>query len=135
MAGLVDTSAIVTLERRGLLLNGDLSALPDGELAIASITVSELLVGLHRTRSDELRRRRERGVEWVIAQLPVLPFGIVEARLHASLNAELMARGQRIGDHDLIIAATALAHDYAVFTHNLREFQRVPGLTVHEVTS
>lgn len=133
MAGLVDTSAIVALERRGLLNNGDLSALPEGELAIASITVSQLLVGIHRTRSVDLRSRRERGVEWVIAQLPILPFGVAEARIHARLNAELMGRGQRIGDHDLIIAATALAHDYAVFTQNLREFQRVPGLTVHEV--
>ncbi len=133
MAGLVDTSAIVALERRGLLNNGDLSALPEGELAIASITVSELLVGIYRTRSVDLRSRRERGVEWVIVQLPILPFGVTEARIHARLNAELMGRGQRIGDHDLIIAATALAHGYAVFTQNLREFQRVPGLTVLEV--
>jgi predicted nucleic acid-binding protein len=35
-----------------------------------------------------------------------------------------------IGTHDLIIAATALAHGSAVLTTNSDEFRRVPDLTV-----
>lgn len=134
MAGIVDTSAIVALERRGLLRSRDLSQLLGDDLAIASITASELLVGVHRTQVFALKRERVRAMEWVIGQLPVLPFGLAEARIHAGLYAELTTRGQRIGAHDLIIAATALAHDRAVLTKNLREFQRVPGLNVHDVT-
>ncbi|MFM8910174.1 MAG: type II toxin-antitoxin system VapC family toxin [Gemmatimonadota bacterium] len=38
--------------------------------------------------------------------------------------------GQPIGERDLIIAATALAHGCDVATGNLREFTRVPGLRV-----
>jgi tRNA(fMet)-specific endonuclease VapC len=33
-----------------------------------------------------------------------------------------------IGAHDLMIAATALAHGCAVLTENIKEFSRVPGL-------
>lgn len=42
-------------------------------------------------------------------------------------------RGQRISAHDLIIAATAMTYGYGVLTHNLRGFQRVPGLDVKAV--
>jgi predicted nucleic acid-binding protein len=33
-----------------------------------------------------------------------------------------------IGAHDLIIAASANAHNCAVLTDNMKEFERVPGL-------
>jgi predicted nucleic acid-binding protein len=33
-----------------------------------------------------------------------------------------------IGQHDLWIAATALAHGFAVATHDRADFRRVPGL-------
>ena len=43
-----------------------------------------------------------------------------------------MAEGQIIGHNDLIIASTALANDYDLLTDNVREFQRVPGLTMRQ---
>jgi predicted nucleic acid-binding protein len=53
-----------------------------------------------------------------------------ELLLHAQLGAQLAAVGQAIGAHDLIIAATAVAHGYRLLTDNLRHFQRIPGLVV-----
>jgi len=37
-----------------------------------------------------------------------------------------------MGERDLPIAVTALAHDLTVVTHNAREFRRLPGLAVEE---
>lgn len=37
-----------------------------------------------------------------------------------------------IEGHDLWLAATCLAHDLALATSNVREFQRVPGLRVED---
>jgi len=37
-----------------------------------------------------------------------------------------------IGPNDLLIAATALAHDLILITHNLREFSRVAGLKLED---
>jgi predicted nucleic acid-binding protein len=34
--------------------------------------------------------------------------------------------------HDLLIAATVVAHGYAVLTENVREFGRIPGLVVRQ---
>jgi tRNA(fMet)-specific endonuclease VapC len=52
------------------------------------------------------------------------------ARVHADVWAQLVAKGQRIGAHDLWIAATALAYGMGLATGNADEFERVPGLRV-----
>lgn len=49
---------------------------------------------------------------------------------HAKIYSHLAKKGQMIGAHDLIIAATALVNDFAVLTSNTKEFKRVPGLDV-----
>lgn len=69
-------------------------------------------------------------VERVLARVPVLPFDLAVARMHAQLAFELFAIGRPIGSHDLLIAATAVAHGYDLLTLNVREFERVPGLIV-----
>jgi tRNA(fMet)-specific endonuclease VapC len=58
----------------------------------------------------------------------ILPFTGDTAAHAASLRAGLAAAGRSIGPMDILIAATALEYNLAVVTHNLREFQRVPGL-------
>ncbi len=50
--------------------------------------------------------------------------------IHAEVYASLANNGKIIGAHDLIIAATAIAHDHALLTTNQEEFNRVPGLKV-----
>lgn len=109
----------------------DLAALvPDEPIALASITASELLVGIFRADTPERRLRRERFVEAFLAHIPTLPFDLVVARMHAQLWAQLADAGQLIGPHDLILAATGVAHGHAVLTENVREFARIPGLVV-----
>jgi tRNA(fMet)-specific endonuclease VapC len=128
MAQLIDASVFITLERRGQHTL-DLPAIaPDERIGIAAITASELLVGIHRADSPERRLQREAFVEAVLEIVPILPFDLRVARVHAQLWAQLTGMGQLIGDHDLLVAATALAHGYSVLTDNLREFHRVPGL-------
>ncbi len=64
--------------------------------------------------------------------IPVLPFDLTIAHAHADLWAKLAAAGQIIDTHDMIIAATALTHNYSLLTDNLRHFERVPGLIVRQ---
>jgi tRNA(fMet)-specific endonuclease VapC len=48
------------------------------------------------------------------------------------LRSELAAAGTPIGPNDLLIAATALAHELTLVTHNVREFSRVANLRVED---
>lgn len=99
------------------------------EVAVASITASELLHGVHRA-SDEHRARREAFVEAVLAAFPSLPFDLLAARTHARMWASLTASGTDVGAHDRIVAATAVSVGWRVGTANTRHFERVPGLSV-----
>jgi predicted nucleic acid-binding protein len=66
----------------------------------------------------------------VLRVLPVYPFSLESARVHARLWADMAAAGGLIGPHDLILAAIALALGWSVATYNVSEFRRVPGLTL-----
>ena len=131
MGVLVDSSVLVTYERRGLCPDDLLRRLQE-DAAISALTVSELLVGLHRAVTDEQRTRRQDFIDRMVETMNVFAFDLAVASVHAELWVDLFRRGERIGTADTIIAATALAKDYAVLTENLREFQRVPGLEVRQ---
>jgi tRNA(fMet)-specific endonuclease VapC len=127
---LIDTSVIIAIERGQFdptLLN---AADEDEPIAIAAITASELLHGVHRLTSAVARTRAERFVEHVLDAIPVIAFDLDIARVHARLDAELSARGVSVGDADLMIAATAVWLDYGVATRDLRSFPRIQGLDI-----
>lgn len=127
MGLMLDTNVFIFSERSGTTI--DFSQWEEhGDVYISSITVSELLVGVHYANSDARKARRSAFVESVLGKVPVLGFDTEVARVHAGLFASLIKQGQMIGAHDLIIAATALFHGCAVLTNNTEEFVRVAGL-------
>lgn len=130
MGALIDSSVLVAVERADLRLDELLRDHADEPVAIAAITASELLHGVHRAGAPAHRARREAFVESILAAIPVVPFDLVSARLHASLWAQLASRGVNIGAHDLLIGATALAVGFDVATRDKRSFPKIPGLNV-----
>lgn len=132
---ILDTSVIVAGERGTVRLQAMLASLGDEPVAIAAITASELLHGALRGGDAGVRARRAAFAEAVVDLVPVLPFGVPEARRHAQLWAELLAAGAVIGPHALLVSATALARGWGVATMSEREFGRVAGLRVVSVAA
>jgi tRNA(fMet)-specific endonuclease VapC len=128
MGLLIDTDVFVLVERAGKAV--DFNAWKDhGSAYISSVTVSELLVGVHKANTAARRRSRESFVEAIIANIPALAFSSESARIHARMLAELPAN-VTIGAHDALIGAQALEHGHAVLTNNVRDFERLPGVRV-----
>jgi tRNA(fMet)-specific endonuclease VapC len=127
---LIDSSSLIAAERGDLDLEAALADDLEAEVAIASITASELLHGVHRLKGGAKQARAERFVERLIDQIAIIPFDLEAARVHARLGAELAAKGTAVGAHDLIIASTAVAIDFAVATRDLRSFPRISGLAL-----
>ena len=130
MGLLIDSSSLIAAERGELDLQVALAEELDEEVAIAAITASELLHGVHRLKGGMKQAKAERFVERLLDRLAVIPFDLEAARVHARLGAELAAKGTAVGAHDLIIASTAVAIDFAVATRDLRSFPRITGLTL-----
>lgn len=124
---MVDTSILIATEKGQV--DFDIFAKCDGA-RMSVITITELLVGVHRANTEEKRLKRAAFVEHIIQNLPALPFQEEEARIHAQICSAFLNQGLIIGRHDLIIAATAVCHGYPLLTLNYGAFSRVPGLKV-----
>jgi tRNA(fMet)-specific endonuclease VapC len=128
VAALIDSSVFIAGERARIDLAELLASLGSEPLALSAVTASELLYGLHRARTPTQRERRDAYVEAIFGQMPVLAFDLSVARVHSAVSAELDRTGSPVGAHDLMIAATAIAHDYRVATRDLRSFPKIQGL-------
>jgi predicted nucleic acid-binding protein len=124
---------IIEAERGAFAIEALLGSMPDEPIGVSAITASELLHGCYRAKDAATRSRRFAFVEAFLELVPVLGFGLVEARRHAELWADLVRKGTAIGAHDMMIGATALARGYALATLNGRDFRRMPGLRLVSV--
>src|SRR5687768_10632859 len=97
MARVVDTSVLIALEQGGMDVDDILAVPREDPTFVTAITVSELLVGLHRARIGRTQLLRKTFIDVVIARTTVLPFDLACARMHAEITAHLMSVGQPIG--------------------------------------
>jgi len=132
MGLVIDTNFFIDAENGRL----DLASLNDfsdfGEAYIAAITVSELLTGVHLAKTADIRIQRSAFVESIIAKIPILEFNEEVARCYGELYAYFKKPGAKTNSnvHDLQIAATCIAHGFAVLTSNVADYKKVPGLNV-----
>ncbi len=126
----LDTDAISNLmkPRPSPLLLAQLAEVPTHEQATTAITIGELAYGANRAGRYELY---ERAIS-LLADVRVLPFDRHAAECYGRIRVELESNGSRLDDPDLRIAATALTHGAELVTGNVRHFERVRDLTVHD---
>lgn len=128
MGIVLDTSVLIGAERGTIRLEALLDSLGDQSVGMAAISASDLLHGCARASDPGVRARRSAFVEGLLDAVPILPFGLLEARRHADLWATLVRQGMIVGAHDLMIGATAMARGEAIATLNRADFSRIPGL-------
>jgi len=109
---LADTSVFVAAEQRRPL--GDP---PAGEARVSVATLTELRAGALRAGDEPLRRLRGATLD-AARRFIALPYDEPVADRLAELLAEARVRRRRAGAMDAIIAATALAHDLAIWTQD-----------------
>lgn len=131
---ILDSSVLVAKERGRFALAEFLAAHPDEAFLLSAVTVSELWHGVERATPPSRKAQREQIVREWLTDFEVLQFDAAVARTHARIWAELEMQGTMIGPHDLQIAATALHHGHAVATLNQKEFGRVSGIRLVDVT-
>jgi predicted nucleic acid-binding protein len=94
--------------------------LDDDRAALMGPVLTEILLGF----------RRDEHADWVASELRGLQFVPVtwnDWRAAAKLGRGLIANGHVLPQTDLVLAAVALAHDYAVFSND-PHFELVPNL-------
>ena len=137
MGLILDSSVVIAAERRGdtveQLIEKIVTTTGDQEAALSAIGLTELIHGLYRAQTPEIRQRRETFLNELLSDLTVYPYAKETALLAGKIDGEQQSRGVVIPFGDLLIGATALALGFAVLTANLRDFRRIPGLPVTQL--
>ena len=128
-AWMLDTNTLSDLIRnpRGALVQR-LSVTEPDAVCTSIVVACELRFGAKRKGSEALTNR----VEQLLASLTVLPLDEPADQHYADIRVALESAGTPIGNHDLLIAAHARSRGMTLVTHNMREFERVPGLQVED---
>ena len=96
-----------------------------GDIGISSITVAELQYGVEKNAA---REKNALALEAFLLPLEIAQFDTESALTYGKIRAELERQDKSIGSMDMLIAAQAIAQGFTLITHNLKKFDRVPGL-------
>ena len=124
---LLDTTYLIDLQRELLRRTPGgafqfLSDHPDLLLRISVVTYGELAEGFTRETRADFRE--------LVRPYEVIPLTDDMAWRFGELSRILRSEGQRLGDNDLWIAATALELGVPLVTRDRAHFERITGLTV-----
>ena len=125
---ILDTTVLIAAERATTAID-EVVVGDEDDVVIAAVTAAELLVGV---RLADGRREPTRGafVEALLASIPIEPYDLEIARVHAGLLAHTRREGRVRGAHDLLIAATARARARTVVTTDAGGFEDLPDVTL-----
>ena len=96
-------------------------------LCISAITLAELTHGVEKSEQHE---KNAAALLHLLDLLKVIPFDNHAAFEYGKICAYLQKLGTPIGTMDMLIAAHARLHSLTIVTNNIREFSRVPKLTI-----
>jgi predicted nucleic acid-binding protein len=118
--GLLDTSVVIAT---------DVSDLP-GQLAISAATLADLHFGVLVASAASIRAERLRRLSTVESLFDALPVDEAVSRSYGRLAAAVASAGRRPRARvmDLLIAATAHAHDARLYTRNPKDLRGLEDL-------
>lgn len=132
MEYMLDTNiCIYIIKKRPLVVLEKLQTRKITDIAISSITLSELKYGVEKSMN---RERNRLALAEFIVPFEILDFGVMATNEYGKIRADLEKQGSPIGCLDTLIAAHALSEKLTLITNNEKEFCRVKNLKVENWT-
>ena len=104
-----------------------LAKLASTDIAISTVTLSELIYGAEKSQHKEKNLEALTGF---LVPIDILPWDDSAAKKAGEIRAVLEKSGKVIGPYDLQIAGQALSLNLTLVTNNEKEFSRVKGLKI-----
>jgi tRNA(fMet)-specific endonuclease VapC len=98
-------------------------------ICISSVTYGELCFGIENGVGS-MRETRWGQLDIFTQRLLIDPWDEDAARHYGFIRALLKKQGAMIGNNDLLISAHARSMNAVLVTNNIREFSRVPDLSI-----
>jgi len=129
MRFVLDTNTLIYFFKGLGNVSSFLLATPPADIAIPTIVLFELEVGIAKSTSP---RKRKAQLKEFTALVTIIPFRYAEARSAAGIRVKLEKQRIPIGPYDVLIAASAMANNTILVTHNTKEFERIDGLKIED---
>ena len=132
MALVIDTSALIQMERSGGGAAGLRQETGNSAAFVPVIVWAELLAGVHLADTVERALARRSRIERLRRSVGTLEFTEAVAETWARLFAHLQRQGTPIPSNDLQVAAIAAFHRYTILVGPADEahFRRIPDLDI-----
>jgi tRNA(fMet)-specific endonuclease VapC len=98
-------------------------------ICISSVTYAELCYGIENGDNSMKESRREQ-LDIFTQRLLIDPWDEDAARHYGIIRSFLKKQGTPIGNNDLLIASHARSINAVLVTNNVKEFDRVPDLSI-----
>jgi predicted nucleic acid-binding protein len=130
----LDSTILIAAERRKVTPDQAIetvhATVGEVPIVLCSLTIAEIGHGIYRATTPGIRDRRRAFLDELKATVPIHPITEATAEIISRIGGEQAAQGINLPLGDLIIGACALELGYAVATSNVRDFERIPELTV-----
>jgi len=103
-------------------------------ISISSVTYAELCFGIENGESSR-REARWKQLDLFTQRLLIEPWDEEAARHYGFIRALLKKQGTPLGNNDLLIASHARSVNAVLVTNNVKEFNRIPDLTIENWVS
>ena len=128
MRFLLDSDVLAGAVKGRLPVVLKLSQLKPTEVAVSVVSRMEAETALRL--QPRAQARYGKLLKEFLATVPVLDFGAAEAQQAVALSAYLQPAGEKLAALDLMLAATAVAHQLTLVTDRVAAFASVPNLDV-----
>lgn len=124
---LLDTSVIIDYHKNKKETL-DLVDNIEGELTSSYVCLAELYEGIHRVKDSTSAEKAVLNFFSSLTHVFGVDFEI--AKKFGKIRMDLRTKGQFIGDMDIFIAATCIAHNQILITYNKKHFLRISELKI-----
>lgn len=125
---LLDSDICIHLMRGNLPMAYELMRKSDPRMfGIPAVVEGELRTGARKSQHPQENKLL---LERFLAPFECVAYDHACSVVYGDIRAALESQGCIIGPNDLLIAATAIANQATLITGNVREFERVPGLSL-----
>ena len=128
MKYLLDTNiCIYIIKKKPIKVFEKFKQIQIGDIAISSITFSELVYGVQKSGNPE---KNKKALQEFLIPIEIINYDYKASLFYGKIRSFLEKKGTPIGALDTLIAAHALSNNIPIITNNEKEFQRVPNLRV-----
>lgn len=124
---LIDTNILIYRLKNVGNVNANFLKNKAEQMSISVVSYGELVYGARKSMFVEKNLETARAIKSIF---PVADITCDTMDVFGEIKAYVQRIGKAVDDMDLLIAATAIANNMALVTHNTKHFEHIPNLKI-----